>query len=89
MRPRSRLRVFTPGVEIETYLSSWGVEVGGSPFVFPFDGTPSFEDSLSPLEPLDDDDDDDDESSDSGFIVCCADCFDLEEGPDKPSPAEP
>ena len=45
----------------------------------------SSEDSLSLLELLDDDD----ESSDSGFIACCVDHFNLEEGPDEPSPAEP
>ena len=61
--------------------------MGGSSFIFPFNGTfSSSEDALSLLELLDDDDDG--ESSDSGFIVCCADCFNLEEGPDKPSPAE-
>ena len=59
---------------------------GGSSFIFPSNGTfSSSEDSLSLLGLLDDDD----ESSDSGFIVCCADCFNLEEGPDEPSPAEP
>ena len=46
----------------------------------------SSEDSLSLLELLDDDDD---ESSDSGFIALCVDHFNLEEGPDEPSPAEP
>ena len=30
----------------------------------------------------------DDESSDSGFIACCVDCFNLEEGPGEPSSAE-
>ena len=58
---------------------------GGSSFVFLFDGTSSSEDSLSLLELLDDDD----ESSNSGFVVCYADCFNLEEGSDEPSPAEP
>ena len=59
---------------------------GGSSFIFSFKGTfSSSEDSLSLLKLLDDDD----ESSDSGFITCCVDHFDLEEGPDKPSPAEP
>ena len=57
---------------------------GGSSFIFPFDGTSSSEDSLSLLKLLDDD-----KSSDYGFIVCCADCSDLEDGLDKPSPAEP
>ena len=57
---------------------------GGKFFISPFDGTSSSEVSLPLLELLDDD-----ESSDSGFVVCCADCFDLEEGSDKPSPAEP
>ena len=58
---------------------------GGSSSIFPLDGAfSSSENSLSLLELLDDD-----ESSDSGFIVCCADCFDLEEGPDELSPAEP
>ena len=71
-------------MDIEICLFLWGGG-GGSSFIFPFDGTSSSEDSLPLLELLDDHD----ESSDSGFIVCCADCFNLEEGPDKPSPAEP
>ena len=57
---------------------------GGSSFIFPFDGTSPSEDSLPLLKLLNDD-----ESSDSGFVVCCADCFDLEEGSDEPFPAEP
>ena len=74
-------------MEIEICLSSSGVEVGEVPSFFslmePFS---SYEDSLSPLKLLNDDDD---ESSDSGFVVCFADCFDLKEGSDEPSPAEP
>ena len=58
---------------------------GGSSFIFPFSGTfSSSEDSLSLLKQLNDD-----ESSDSGFVACCVDCFDFEDGPDEPSPAEP
>ena len=53
-------------------------------FIFPFDGTSSSEDSPSLLELLNDD-----ESSDSGFVVCCAACFNLEEDSDEPFPAEP
>ena len=55
----------------------------GSTFIFPFNGTSSSKDSLPLLKLLDDD-----ESSD-WLHHCCADCFDLEEGSDEPSPAEP
>ena len=67
--------------ELSLFLSGGG---GGSSFILPFDGTSSSEDSLPLLNLLDDD-----ESSDSGFVVCCADCLDLKEGSDEPSPTEP
>ena len=67
--------------DLSLFLSGGG---GESSFIFPFDGTSPSQDSLLLLELLNDD-----ESSDSGFIVCCADCFDLEEGSDEPSLAEP
>ena len=57
---------------------------GGSSFIFSFKRTFSLsEDSLSLLKLLDDD-----ESSYSGFIACCVDHFNLEEGPGELSAAE-